>query len=253
MGASSDWTAWGEALYKTHYVVAVDLPFHGAFQTQCEAVSFEGMDMEALTASLAQFIQKQRLNPCALMGYSMGGRVALQLALRFPSLLNRLVLISATAGLKTDAERVARRQSDAHLAAQLAAFEQATDPIGEMEAFLAKWYALPLFSSLADHPPLLARLIDQKKYNAPSALAASLAHFGTGEQAPLWDCLPDLSLPSLMLVGERDGKYTALGHEMAALSPHLALAVIPHAGHAVHVEAFNQAFAQIQAFLTDAV
>jgi 2-succinyl-6-hydroxy-2,4-cyclohexadiene-1-carboxylate synthase len=162
-----------------------------------------------------------------LCGYSMGGRIALHVALAAPRRVARLVLIGATAGLEDDAERAARRARDEALAARI---EQ-----GTIEEFARTWRAQPLF---ADDPAWVAELA-QADYlrNEPAALAAVLRGLGTGVMTPAWDRLGELTMPVTLIVGERDAKYRDLAERMAAKLPGARVAVVPEAGHAVHLEA----------------
>lgn len=158
------------------------------------------------------------------IGYSMGGRLCLHLALERPDLVNRLVLIGTTPGIEDEAERSQRRAADDVLATRL-------EQIG-LEEFLHEWLAQPLFANLdaasAGHEARLA--------NTVSGLAASLRLAGTGVQAPLWDRLHELAIPVLVIAGEHDTKFAALGRRMASLFPDATFDTIADAGHSVHLE-----------------
>ena len=158
------------------------------------------------------------------VGYSMGGRLALHAAVYHPSLVERLVLIGATPGIEDDADRAARRASDDALAGHL-------EDVG-LEQFLDEWLAQPLFSGLST---AAADLPDRRR-NRPDGLAASLRHAGTGTQRPLWDRLPVIDCPVLLLVGEQDSKFGEIADGMCARFPHASLATIEGAGHTVHLE-----------------
>ena len=158
-----------------------------------------------------------------LGGYSMGGRIALHVALAAPQRIARLVLVSATAGLQDANERALRRAADEALAQRT---EQ--EPI---ETFAASWMAQPLF---AGTPPKAAGawradILD----NHPAALAASLRGVGTGAMEPLWDRLGELEMPATILAGERDAKFRALGERLAAALPRGELIVVAGAGHGI--------------------
>jgi len=155
------------------------------------------------------------------VGYSMGGRVTLHLALARPELVRALALLGATAGIDDDGERIARRDADEALARSIEA-EGA-------DAFLERWLAQPMFAAVPPEPSG-ARCRDA------SALAASLRSLGTGTQAPLWDRLATVEAPVLVLAGERDEKFRALGRRLAATLPHAELATVAGAGHAAHLE-----------------
>lgn len=158
------------------------------------------------------------------VGYSMGGRVALHTALSFPERVERLVLIGATAGIVDDGERAARRSSDDALADRI-------ERLG-IEAFIDEWLQNPLFAGLNDNTSLRS----DRLRNTSAGLASSLRLAGSGTQEPLWGRLGDICCPVLVLVGERDAKFTELGERLIAGLPAARLVAIPDAGHSVHLE-----------------
>jgi 2-succinyl-6-hydroxy-2,4-cyclohexadiene-1-carboxylate synthase len=166
--------------------------------------------------------------PASWAGYSMGGRMALHVALAHPEKVERLVLISATAGIDGDSQRQARRSSDDALAARIQR--------DGVEAFLAGWLAQPLFADLSpDRAGLEGRLA-----NTAAGLASSLRLAGTGTQGPLWDRLAELrarALPVLLIAGERDTTYCQhLQRLAAAIGPSARQLIVSDAGHACHLE-----------------
>jgi 2-succinyl-6-hydroxy-2,4-cyclohexadiene-1-carboxylate synthase len=165
--------------------------------------------------------------PYALAGYSMGGRVALHLALAQPGLVRRLVLVSTTPGILEPSGRAERRRSDEELAEGL---ERAG-----LEAFARWWGGQPLF---AGQPPEVAAAARADRLrNTAAGLAASLRGMGTGRMTPVWDRLDELTMPAVVIVGERDAKFRAIGERMAERLPDAQLVVVAKAGHAVHLEA----------------
>jgi 2-succinyl-6-hydroxy-2,4-cyclohexadiene-1-carboxylate synthase len=163
---------------------------------------------------------------CVLAGYSMGGRLALALALRRPQRLRRLVLVSASPGLADAGERAARRAADAALADRI-------DAIGA-EAFAREWAAQPLF---ADQPEAVAALAHEDRLGRSAAdHAAQLRGLGTGAMPPLWERLGELAMPVTLVVGERDAKFRAIAGRMYERLPHAVVVVVPGAGHAAHLE-----------------
>jgi 2-succinyl-6-hydroxy-2,4-cyclohexadiene-1-carboxylate synthase len=165
--------------------------------------------------------------PYALAGYSMGGRVALHLALAQPALVRRLVLVSTTAGIEDARARAERRRADDEVAEGLEG--------AGLEAFARWWGAQPLF---AGQPPEVAAAAQRDRLrNTAAGLAASLHGMGTGAMTPVWDRLGELRMPAVVVTGEHDAKFRALGERLAAGLPHARLVVVPGAGHAVHLEA----------------
>src|SRR4051812_20917149 len=196
--------------------LAVDLRGHGA-NRDARPIGFVECCADVLAAAPERFV---------LCGYSMGGRVAQHIALAAPERLTGLVLISTTAGLEDGEQRAARLASDAALAA--------TVEREMIEDFIERWRSQPLF---AGDPPWLAAVAraDYRR-NEPRALAAALRGLSTGAMEPLWDRLSGLQVPTAVLAGERDAKFRALGERLAATLPQATLAIVPGAGHAVHLE-----------------
>jgi 2-succinyl-6-hydroxy-2,4-cyclohexadiene-1-carboxylate synthase len=155
------------------------------------------------------------------VGYSMGGRVALHLALARPELVRALVLLGATGGIDDDAERAERRAADEALARSIEA--------DGADAFLERWLAQPMFAAVPPERP------DARCRDA-AALATSLRSLGTGTQEPLWERLASVVVPVLVLAGERDAKFRALGERLIASLPRAELATVAGAGHAAHLE-----------------
>jgi len=216
-GTRHAWDAVAAQLSPQRYLpLALDLPGHGDAAEQVAPISFDSCVADVLANAPERF---------ALCGYSLGGRVALHVALAAPERVTRLVLLSTSAGIDDGAERADRRAADRRLADELEriAFEQ----------FIERWRTQPLF---ADDPPEVGELArEDQRRNRPHALAAVLRGIGTGEMTPLWDRLGELTMPVTVVVGERDAKFRALGERMAALIAAAQLVVIP-GGHRLALE-----------------
>jgi 2-succinyl-6-hydroxy-2,4-cyclohexadiene-1-carboxylate synthase len=164
--------------------------------------------------------------PFTLVGYSQGGRIALHVALALPDRVTRLLLIGASPGIEDAAERAERRAADARLAEEV---ESMTT-----EEFARQWAQTPI---LSDIPPDIAAMSHQDRLRStPQGLASALRGLGTGSLPSLWERLPELRMPVALVTGERDTKFTALAHEMAARIPDVSVTIVPGAGHAVHLE-----------------
>lgn len=194
-------------------IVAVDLPGHGECTAPADADLWASADHLVTVGGDAHYV-----------GYSMGGRVALHAALQAPGRVRSLVLIGATAGIDDRGERDARRDADALLAERI-------ETIG-VEAFVDEWLTNPLFAGLDAES---ARRADRLR-NSAAGLAASLRATGTGTQQPLWGRLPEITVPVLVLAGEHDAKFRALGERLTAGLPNATFEVIADAGHSVHLE-----------------
>lgn len=193
-------------------VVAVDVPGHGRR-------SHVRADVTQAAALLAEE------GPADFVGYSMGGRLALHVASIHPEAVRKLVLIGASPGIESEAERQARRDADE----ELARFVEREG----VERFLERWMANPLFSTL---PPAAAAL-DARVVNTAEGLAASLRLMGTGSQESLWEALPALHHEVLMVAGELDEKFAAIARRMAeAWGGPARVELVARAGHAAHLE-----------------
>ena len=200
--------------------LALDLPGHGEHADAQRPISFAGCVEYVLARAPERF---------ALCGYSLGGRVALHVALAAPGRVARLALVASSAGIEDPAERSLRRASDRRLADEL---ERAP-----FEDFIERWQAQPLF---AEDPPEVGALArEDQRRNRPDALAAVLRGIGSGEMGPLWERLKELPMPVTVLAGERDPKFQALGRRMVAALPDARLAVLP-GGHRLPLESPNE-------------
>ena len=216
-GTRRAWDGVAASLDGERYLpLALDLPGHGAAADRERPITFAGCVAAVLAEAPERF---------TLGGYSMGGRVALHVALAAPERVERLVLVAGTAGIEDGAERESRRRSDGALADEL---ERAP-----FEDFIERWRTQPLFA--ADPPRVDAIARADQRRNRPDALAAVLRGIGTGEMEPLWGRLGELRMPVSLLVGDRDAKFLPIGRRMAASLPDGELLVVP-GGHALALE-----------------
>jgi 2-succinyl-6-hydroxy-2,4-cyclohexadiene-1-carboxylate synthase len=214
-------------------VVAVDLPGHGG-STDIAADLVAGAGLLGATGGPADYL-----------GYSMGARFCLHLALARPDLVHRLVLVSGTAGIDDPVERSARRRSDEALAERL-------DPLGggppldTVAGFVDRWVANPIFGRI----PASATAVGERTTNSAAGLASSLRLAGTGTQEPLWDRLAELTVPVLVVTGRRDSKFDELGRRLvASFGGPVCRAVIDDADHAPHLQHPAQVAAAVRSFL----
>ncbi len=222
-GGGANWSVQTEALEQYFRVVTIDLPGHGQSDSPDNP---ERYAIESSAADLTTIFDVLKFERVNLLGYSMGGRLALYIALTYPERINRLILESASPGLKTAAEREVRIAQDQALADRIE-----RDGIA---AFSEYWSNLPLFATQT--PEIREKLRLQRLSNNPIGLANSLSGIGTGAQPSLWDRLPALETPTLLLCGALDSKFSAINAEMHDLMPRSKRVVIPDAGHTTHVE-----------------
>lgn len=180
--------------------LALDLPGHGARNAQSGRIDFAGCVAQVLAASPPRFV---------LCGYSQGGRIALHVALAAPQRIERLVLVSASAGIEDERARDERRQADERLAGEIER--------DGLAAFAERWRSQPLF---AEEPPAVrAQASADHLRNTPQGLAAALRGLGAGSMSPVWERLPELTMPVTLIAGERDARYCEIARRMAALLP----------------------------------
>lgn len=177
----------------------------------------------------------------------MGGRLALYMTCAFPERFTRVVLESASPGLKTAEERQERVERDDAIARKIQTIS--------LPDFLTQWYSNPLFASLQNHPDAHAAMLQRRQNNSPTELANALRGFSTGVQPPLWGCLPHMNLPLLLISGTLDSKFVAINHDMIAhwqrsnlLQP--TIQTFDHCGHNVHLEAPVRYRQAVLSFLT---
>lgn len=224
-GNSLTWAPHLEA-WREFTTVAVDLLGHG--RSDCPADP-DRYQMEHEVEDLLALLDHLGLQQVAVVGYSMGGRVALHMALRAPERLWALILESASPGIEDTTERETRRKNDTALAAVI---EQ-----DGLSAFVDHWQALPLFATQAQLPFVVREeLRRQRLNNTPQGLANSLRGLGAGMQEPVLQQLKNMQMPVLLLSGALDSKYCKLARQMATLLPHHQLVTVPQSGHAIHLE-----------------
>ena len=218
---SRSWAAIAVALAPHHEVVLVDAPGHaGSANVRADLVT--GAAMLGAVGGRATYV-----------GYSMGARLCLHLALARPDLVTRLVLVSGTAGIDDADERAARRADDDALAASI---ERDGVP-----AFLDHWLAQPLFArsgaGAAHRAPAQTLERQDRLRNTTAGLASSLRLAGTGSQAPLWSRLDELTMPVSLMAGADDAKFVALAERMArAIGDHADVSIVTGAAHAVPLD-----------------
>ncbi len=213
-GSSSSWGTVASQLEPQRYrPLALDLRGHGQ-KADVRPISFELCVADLLAAAPPRF---------TLVGYSLGGRLALQAALLAPERINSLVLVSSSAGIEDPDQRRRRLQADQALADEIEA--------GGVEPFADSWLSGPLF--VDDPPEVNAAARQQILANDPRALAAALRQLSSGAMEPLWDRLPELPMPVTLIAGALDQRYVDLMSQMATRIADAQLEIIDHRGHAL--------------------
>lgn len=225
MGSAGDWREIVDVLRADFCCIAVDLPGHGRSIGLQEDADY---GMEGAAHLLSDVLDSLGIEKAHVVGYSMGGRLALYFAIHHPRRCRRVVLESASPGLKHEADRAARIKLDDARARRLETKEYTT--------FIEEWYRHPMFVSLGNQDGLLESRIITRMQNSPPELARSLRMMGTGRQPPLWDRLGHVKSRVLTVAGALDVKYVEIAEQMSVLMPMTRTAIISNAGHVVHAE-----------------
>ncbi len=223
-GSSVDWQMIARELARQYRVITLDLPGHG--KTVIAPPDEENYSMRWVAVDISYILDELEIEQVHLVGYSMGGRMALYFAINHGRRLQTLTLGSTSPGIEDDDERETRRKEDRDLA----------DNIEDkgIDWFLNHWQSLPLWQSQSD--VLKERLRNRRAQNDPEGLAYSLRGMGQGAMPSLWGDLGRLPIPVKLIAGEDDEKYVAITQRMDSLIPNSDVTLVNGAGHAVHVE-----------------
>jgi 2-succinyl-6-hydroxy-2,4-cyclohexadiene-1-carboxylate synthase len=204
--------------------------FRAYYRFESQALSLPGHDdepplMHHSIKELSHFISRKVEPDSNLIGYSLGGRVALQIALDRPELVSRLVLISSSPGIALEADRQKRQTEDS---------VRAKTVESDFENFLYQWYSQEIFADLRDDEHFHAIVERRAKLN-PGVVSRVLLEASPGLNPSNWSRIHELKIPTLFIVGEDDSKYVSTGREIVDLNPFITLEIIPNAGHALHL------------------
>ncbi len=229
-GFTGNSAAWGAelkgSLSRRVRSVSVDLLGHGASDKPEDPKRYA---LDEMVDDLCQVLDARQIARAVWVGYSMGGRIALAAAVRRPERVRALVLEGASPGLEQAQERAQRVADDERLARML-------DDDG-IESFVTHWMSLPLFQTQRQlGPERLAAERSRRLQNSARALAACLRGLGLGAQPSLWPELPEVRVPTLLIVGERDPKFRGIAARMESAMPLARTQLLPRAGHATHLE-----------------
>lgn len=224
-GSHETWRDLTEHFTSNHLVITLDLPGHG-MSTLPDSRSWT---FASVVDDLAWMIATLPGGNADVLGYSMGGRIALALAAKHPERVRRLVLESASPGIADRRERRQRQAADEHLAARIRR--------EGVETFVAYWEALPMWESQAAIPDAVRERQRQTRLGHTSdGLAANLLATGTGAQESFWADLAKLKSPVMLIAGELDLKFAQIAARMSEVIPKAKLEIVAGAGHAVHLE-----------------
>ena len=232
MGNTHEFDEVVSILADDFYCLTVDLPGHGKTQVFGNDQLYQMPNTaNALIQLLDKLLNKLNISQCFLIGYSMGGRLALYLALHFPQYFAKVILESASPGLPTESERLARIKRDAQIARKLS--RSITEE--NFTLFLVNWYSQAIFGGIKTHPQF-SQLIKKRLENHPKQLVKSLKMMGTGLQPSLWSKLTSNKIPLLLLVGELDAKFVEINTKIQQTTQYSQLKIVKNTAHNIHFE-----------------
>ncbi len=240
LGNRHDWLPAARAFDSDHFCILPDLPGHGRDNP---IRSTRPLTFKSLVEDLASLISSLQIPRPVLIGYSLGGRAALNYACEYPERLQGLVLESTSPGLPSETARDERARLD-----DARALSILNDGL---PAFLQAWYSAGLWSSLANYPDKRAGLIQERLSGHPESLARVVAELSPGRMPSLWKHLPHLQLPTFLLTGALDQKYNEITRNACARIPDCRLTVIENAGHNIHLERPETFIAELKRFLSE--
>ncbi len=239
-GSRETWRPLVRALDAEFTTLSVDLVGHGLSGSPTEVDRYR---MHRAVDDLAALLHRLGYERATWLGYSLGGRVALQVAARHPEVVSALVLEGATPGLADPGERAARVASDEALADRIER--------DGLDWFVDYWGSLPLWASQREtlspvqHEALRAQRMSQRA----TGLANSLRGMGTGAQEPVHARLAEIGVPVLLVTGTLDAKFSQIAREMAGSLPDATVRQIDGAGHAAHLEQPDEFHSLVLEFL----
>jgi 2-succinyl-6-hydroxy-2,4-cyclohexadiene-1-carboxylate synthase len=237
MGYAGDWHEIINKLCNNFYCVAIDLPGHGkSLKIEEDDWTFDG-----LAIRLNEIAHVLLIKNITVVGYSMGGRIALFWAVKYRQIISRLVLESASPGIESDTERYDRLKSDQILADRI--------KTSVLKDYVMSWYELPLFGKTKDHP-LFPSLLQKRIRNNPAMLAKSLLAFSQGRQPSLWQNLSSIKQKVLLVNGEDDIKYMRINEKMKEYNPEFVISGIKQCAHNVHFEKVHEFAEHLKQFLS---
>ncbi|RFU66305.1 2-succinyl-6-hydroxy-2,4-cyclohexadiene-1-carboxylate synthase [Peribacillus glennii] len=240
-GSLETWSSLVQKYESRYQFIMVDLIGHGKTDSPHDYTRYT---TEKAAEDLKNILETLGIKKACLLGYSLGGRLALSFACIYPEYVDRLVLESASPGLLTEKERKIRRESDRQLAERITR--------NGVADFIEYWQGIPLFKTQQSLPEdKRQEMRRQRLSNSETGLAGSLLGMGTGSQPSWWDHLQNLQFPVMLVTGEFDEKFCTIARQMQKLINNCEWKIIKGAGHAIHVEVDEKFGKIVSEFLTN--
>jgi 2-succinyl-6-hydroxy-2,4-cyclohexadiene-1-carboxylate synthase len=239
MGNCSDWQNICINLSSDFYCIALDLPGHGKSKIDESKNSYS---IDNTAKYIIKFLENNKIEKCNLLGYSMGGRIAIYLSIYYPHFFNKIVIESAQPGLSDANERFFRKKYDVELAQKL--------EVLDLSDFLEFWYNQSIFKTLKKHKNF-ANLLNSRINNNPRKLSKSLLENGTGIQPSLWNDLYKINSQCLLITGEFDLKYQKIFTKMHKRINLSKFVILKNCGHNTHFENPDEFIKVVKKFLNN--
>lgn len=208
------------------YAIALDIIGHGKTESPADLSKY---DINEAASALNSLLDEMGIDKTDILGYSMGGRLAITFAVKYPNKVRRLILESSSPGLETEEERADRRIRDNKLS-------QFIENKG-IEEFVRYWEDISLFQSQQKLPEKVRQEVRQRRLrNSPIGLSNSLKGMGTGSQPSWWNEIQNISVPVLLITGSLDEKFCRIAGEMTKRVKNSQWISVENCGHAIHVE-----------------
>lgn len=223
LGRWSEWKSIIKKLGDDFGFIAIDLPGHG------HSVNFTSgiYDFRIVAEAIIDILEQNKYFPCSLLGYSMGGRLALYLAVFYPQYFSHIIVESATPGLQTKHQIIKRKQWEQGIIQKLEELS--------VSQFIKEWYEAPMFLSLRKHKNFI-KLIKQREQNDRRGLINALTNLGTGVMPNLWEKCAQIAMPLFYIVGEKDLKCNRIAKKINKKNPKSTIYTVENCGHNVHFE-----------------
>jgi len=238
-GMGSDWDFLTGKLPAECFPISVDIIGHGKSDSPAEKKYYSE---ENLVEQLHKVVQYFKFEQNILLGYSLGGRIALSYALKYPENIRGLILESSSPGISNSEERKTRLKNDRKLAENI-------NKIG-IEAFIENWLNQPFFNSLKNlGKQRMHRLYEQRILNNSVGISNILTEFSQGRMLPKWKLLEKLAIPMLLISGELDKKYCEINKRMCEKAGNAQVEIVKNCGHNVHLEKEEEFINLVNSFL----
>ncbi|MFT8319778.1 MAG: 2-succinyl-6-hydroxy-2,4-cyclohexadiene-1-carboxylate synthase [Bacillus sp. (in: firmicutes)] len=225
-GESSTWHPFIPMWKKDFQLIMIDIIGHGKTASPLNESKY---NIVVAAKHLVEILQALQINSIYLLGYSMGGRLALTFSILYPHYVQKLILESASPGLKTTEQQQERRIQDKKLGESIL-----VEGIGQ---FVEKWEEIPLFQTQKKlNQKQRDKIRTQRLQNNAAGLANSLIGMGTGVQPSWWEHLHEVPFRTLLITGELDNKFCLIAKEMVNKNTGFTWKMVEDAGHAIHVE-----------------